>query len=1218
MKFTIKLFTTLIFSIINVGAVFSQNTVELPTVIPPSPSSAALGKFIDMPVNLNIGVARTEIPIYTIVSGDLTLPVSLSYHGGGIKVNELASQIGLGWALNAGGIINKNAKGADDNVGTLYKRYQDINPGTDYLLGLDIVSGGKDTEPDEYSFSISDLSARFYKNKEGKFETIPITGTRIESRFINQKYTFIITDNNGNQYFFGEKEEMFYDYLTSTQSQPTRSPRFTTSYLLTSIISASKRDTIKLSYTNTEYYDTKRNISLYYGDLYSSTTSKNIPSTTEWIYPLKTDTYYIKILSEIEFKSGKLKFYSSKRNDNEDLKIDSVALFNKPLLQTGFKRLKSWVFNQGYFYSNQSCPVLAEVDTYDRYRLRLDQVNEFDKKMNLVQSYSLEYSNTTLPPIGSFAQDYWGYYNGKDGNQSLVRSRQIIDGGVVKTIGDADREVNPAFTEACALKKIIYPTKGYTTFSYEPNYSTPVDTVKTVDSVSTVVAVTASITGKLEDKVTQTFTIKNELNKTISINVFLSKTNLSDVTKRSHVKITDLTSGAIIYENKNTTNTADFEETRIVDFVVGHSYSAFAEAYGDNSMARVMFKFQALKTDKTPIIVGGLRIKSIESYDSDNKLLLKKVLKYGKNESGSGELVSEQNFQRIDEKKVEERHLISSPTICSQVTSKRTLYSGGSVFDLGEVAGCPVIYPEVAEYLSDNAGNTNGKVVYKYKTYKFDYVLASPFYPGGVYALNSSWKGSELLEQTTYKFESNSYEPVQKVVNSYQLTNLKTITYGLHFGRIWEGSLCNVSNFLITDAYYFEYPINTGIKRLTATTTTNYDATGIQSTNISTQAFTYALPELVSPTQISTTTSAGKSLITVNLYPQSMITAGRDQQKVYAKMVARNIITPVIENTKTVGSSSLTETIEFKDWAIDTLLLPGSLSVTKTGFAPEKYLNYNAYNLTYAKVESIAKEKGPIISYKYGYRGQYPITEFNNADFNECYFENFEEDANASTTRAHTGNRANIGRAFTVSFSKPNSKAYLISWFEFDGTKWNFKEEVYTGSKSFISSQTVDDIKVIPADASAKSYTYEPLVGITSEIDQRGNTSYFEYDDAQRLITVKNQDGDIINSYQYNYANKAAETSNFGTCSKPVVNSATRVASTYRIDISFTPSPGSTSSKVLVKNSAGSVTEYSNAVSPFRTGLLSTDVYKISVVSYTPDCPQGIESDIVPFSFGNL
>lgn len=1217
MKFTIKLFTTLIFSIINVGAVFSQNTVELPTVIPPSPSSAALGKFIDMPVNLNIGVARTEIPIYTIVSGDLTLPVSLSYHGGGIKVNELASQIGLGWALNAGGIINKNAKGADDNVGTIYKRYQDINPSADYLLGLDIIGGGKDTEPDEYSFSINDLSARFYKNKDGKFETIPATSAKIQARFINQKYTFIITDDNGNQYMFGEKEEMFYDYLASTQSQPTRSSRFTTSYLLTSIISASKRDTIKLSYTNTEYYDTKRNISLYYGDLYSSATTKNIPSTTEWIYPLKTDTYYIKILSEIEFKSGKLKFYAGKRNDNEDLKIDSIALFNKPVLQTGFKRLKSWVFNQGYFYSNQSCPVLAEVDAYDRYRLRLDQVNEFDKKMNLVQSYSLEYSNTTLPPIGSFAQDYWGYYNGKDGNQSLVRSRQIIDGGVVKTIGDADREVNPAFTEACALKKIIYPTKGYTTFSYEPNYSTPVDSVKTVDSVGTVVAVTASMTGKLEDKVTQTFTIKNELNKTISMNVLLSKTNLSDVTKRSHVKITDLTSGAVIYDNKNTTNTADFEETRLIDFIVGHSYSAFAEAYGDNSMARIKFYFQAIKIDRTPSLVGGLRIKSIESYDADNKLLLKKVLKYGKNESGSGELVSEQNFQRIDEKKVEERHLTSSLTVCSQTVSKRTLYSGGSVFDLGEVSGCPVIYPEVAEYLSDNAGNSNGKVVYKYKPYKFDYVLASPYYPGGVYSLNSSWKGGELLEQTTYKFESNSYKPVQKVVNSYLLTDLKTITYGLHFGRIWEGTLCNVNNFLINDAYYFEYPINTGIKRLTAATTTNYDANGVQS-NITTQAFTYALPEIMSPTQTSTVTSSGKTFTSVNLYPQSMITAGRDPQKVYAKMMVRNIIAPVIEGTKTVGSSSIIQTTEFKDWAIDTLLLPNTVTITKTGFTPEKYLNYNAYNLTCAKIESVAKEKGPKISYKYGYRNQYPIAEFVNADINECYFENFEEDANASATRAHTGSRSNASRAFTVSFTKPNTRAYLISWFEFDGVKWNLKEEVYTGSKSFTSTQTIDDIRVVPADASAKSYTYEPLVGITSEIDQRGNTSYYEYDDAQRLINLKNQDGDIINSYQYNYAGKATESTGV-SCTKPVVNSATRVATTYRIDIDFTPSPGSSSSKIIVKNTAnGAITEYNNAVSPFRTGILPLGVYKISVISCTPECPQGIESDSIYFSFGYL
>src|ERR1700761_6632744 len=82
--------------------------------IPASPDAAALGKFGSIPVGPYTGTANISIPLYTIKSGDLTLPVSLGYHSSGNKVEEMASSVGLGWSLNAGGVITRSIRGLAD------------------------------------------------------------------------------------------------------------------------------------------------------------------------------------------------------------------------------------------------------------------------------------------------------------------------------------------------------------------------------------------------------------------------------------------------------------------------------------------------------------------------------------------------------------------------------------------------------------------------------------------------------------------------------------------------------------------------------------------------------------------------------------------------------------------------------------------------------------------------------------------------------------------------------------------------------------------------------------------------------------------------------------------------------------------------------------------------------------------------------------------------
>jgi hypothetical protein len=68
-------------------------------VSPHSPTAAALGKYVDLPVSLATGTPQITIPLYEIKSGELTLPISLSDQATGFRVGERAGWTGLGWSL---------------------------------------------------------------------------------------------------------------------------------------------------------------------------------------------------------------------------------------------------------------------------------------------------------------------------------------------------------------------------------------------------------------------------------------------------------------------------------------------------------------------------------------------------------------------------------------------------------------------------------------------------------------------------------------------------------------------------------------------------------------------------------------------------------------------------------------------------------------------------------------------------------------------------------------------------------------------------------------------------------------------------------------------------------------------------------------------------------------------------------------------------------------
>lgn len=89
---------------------------------PPKPEPFSFKNDIDDEnVNLSTGVLSPSIPITVLNTSNLSESIALQYvKGAGIRVNDISSDIGLGWELNCGGYISREVKGFADET-SLFK-----------------------------------------------------------------------------------------------------------------------------------------------------------------------------------------------------------------------------------------------------------------------------------------------------------------------------------------------------------------------------------------------------------------------------------------------------------------------------------------------------------------------------------------------------------------------------------------------------------------------------------------------------------------------------------------------------------------------------------------------------------------------------------------------------------------------------------------------------------------------------------------------------------------------------------------------------------------------------------------------------------------------------------------------------------------------------------------------------------------------------------------
>jgi len=512
----------------------------LPVLTLPSPEASSLGKYGVWPVSQYTGVPNISIPIYEININGFTLPISLSYHAGGVKIDDKAAWVGTNWSLNAGGMIGRTVVGlADDNpnggmasefkFGASIKTTYNPTTANDYSLFLNLNKGNKDSESDIYYYNFSGLSGKILVDSNYTIRTVPASNLKFLltpfSDFLPNPPVrtassglWEIADADGNIYKFGigtQGNEMTQVKLSSGQI----ASQGTTALYLTQIILANKADTISFEYDDkNEFYalpytQSCRAITVveYHSAAPPSTTIDpgcgtydQAYSTNETLYNGATQgnqkrSYTSAIgkslLRKIKWRGGQVEFKATTiRQDMSNptgKMLDSIVVSN---LQGA--RIKSAQFQY----------------TYLNGRYYLDSLKENGSTSIDPLIYGFAYINrTALPPseplkgaspLNSFAQDHWGYYNAATGNANLLPPNAAMPGSATGTLS-SNREADTIAVKTGTLSRITYPTGGYTDFTYEANRYDPASPINGTNPPAPIISVSTSASMNLSKPVGQ-------------------------------------------------------------------------------------------------------------------------------------------------------------------------------------------------------------------------------------------------------------------------------------------------------------------------------------------------------------------------------------------------------------------------------------------------------------------------------------------------------------------------------------------------------------------------------------------------------------------------------------------------------------------------------------------------------------------------------------------
>jgi YD repeat-containing protein len=1057
-------------------------------IVPASPQASALARYINYQVNYCNGLPQIEIPIYEIKDGDITIPISLSYHASGIKVNEVSGWAGLGWTLNAEPTLSRSIHGkADEEAYT-----QDVSPtiknpnDQQYLKHL--AEGNYDEQPDEFYYKLTNKSGKFYLRKDYQqpLQVIPepynhiavITDPSLQALKINDGNGLVYAFDNVNYqeiaqgphyWWTGWKPSSITSLVTGSNVHFSYYPANLISYSVSQVDYISILDSL----TGEQGHYSLSGGGGYTTDLFCCTfTSTNQQSPADYEKPLPIVIYGTNGMkyqysvgsggqlasiytpepytgggnsgygtkpvdvNRMDFRGGSVVFY---KTDSLYSALDSIRVFS------GSQVLKTFRFYHSYFNS----------DVPDQsWRLRLDSFAACDADGKVVEKYKFGYiGDGILPNFFSKAMDLWGYYNGQQAShdETFVPSLNNIPARgldpnfysnqaiTLNIPGSTHRNVNEMYMQLGTLNSITYPTGGRTEFVYEANrYKDPVN---------------------------------------YSI-------NLAGGLRIKQIKHVDpLGANTMVRTFKYGVN-EDGGGYLKVPMTLENYYTVSQDVY-----VNVGGRSPVLGVDVSGLVYGVRR----RTYTCNS--------------------MQDMFFSA------------GAPVSYPQVT---------------EYIGQP-------DAIVPNPIATIGKTVYTYNVMNNTY---NPYYPkiSGttlIYGNETDWNLNPLYDKKTYKYSDkvyNAYKPVQHVLYGNGSVNVpnKTFTTGMTY--MARNVIC-MQNQAECDRYdqvqYVSYTTTTGDNRLIwQKDSALYDD---HSSVVASKIFAY--DDSLNLVREATVDSRGDSVVTTYTYPYN-------GAPVLSNHIANNMVTQEItKNTYRNGNQiESLKTNYFPEGSPSSgdQLLPSSIYYTKGNGDAEKRIVLSKYG-PYKNLVEQSKASGYLHSYIWDYQNVYPVAEVLNADSASIAYTSFEADGrgNWSVTGAGTivtdatsptGNKSYALNSGTIAKSGLNTaKSFVVSYWSKNGSAivngatvtgsfskngWTYYQHTLspgTVSATLTGNVTIDELRLYPADAQMTTYSYIPLTGMSAKCDASNIITYYEYDSFGRLKDIRDPDRNIIKTIEYNY-----------------------------------------------------------------------------------------------------